>query len=219
MLVLLLFLSLLLNAPAPGCLPVELRDAAGLPVTAVVEARAEHGQSLGVAATDVGGRVRLCGLPLGAPVLLSVVGRLPDGTLLVQQGLDAAGLRVFVDGSPEALLLRVEPTGAVVTDPEGWAREPVPVEGTPGPLGAVPVVAVSTSGPDDPTAVAAPTPGAVEPTAAPMRPTVPVPDVASVAAPAALSVGVIVGPPLCLIGLALVGGVGLVVFTRRRNMR
>jgi hypothetical protein len=140
--------------------------------------------------------------------------------------VDAAGLRVFVDGSPEALLLRVEPTGAVVTDPEGWAREPVPrdgtpvlVGGTPGPLGEVPVVAVSTSRPAGPTADSWPMLGAVEPTVALRRPTVPVPDMSSVAAPAALSVGVIVGPPLCLIGLALVGGVGLVVFTRRRNMR
>ncbi|HEU4326245.1 MAG TPA: hypothetical protein VFS21_24105 [Roseiflexaceae bacterium] len=137
-------LLVLLLTPAPACaLTVTLTDATGAPVAAAVTVRDAAGQA-----------VEPCDAPAGE-VVVRVAGQLPDGTPLRLDGPDAAGVRVWLDGAPLALALRVEPDGTVRPDPQSWASE----GGSP----ATPVLSPSPVPPASAglAAAAAPTAGAV----------------------------------------------------------
>ncbi|HEU4324849.1 MAG TPA: hypothetical protein VFS21_17015 [Roseiflexaceae bacterium] len=201
---------LLLGAPVSACLPLELRDVNGAPVAATVQVRDDAGQLLDERAIDpTSGQVSLCALPGGAAVRVLVRGQLADGTPLRQSGADAAGVWVWLAGDTAPIRLRVEPTGEVLPDPSGLASERVPVARSAVPTATTPATDVRA------TLVAAA--AQPVPTAQATALAVPSAGMPEVAGATAIGVGVIVGPPLCLMALALASGAGVFVLVRRRK--
>lgn len=209
--------------PCSGSLVITLHDVRDRPVVgAAVTVRAQNATVLGEQLTDAEGRGEVCALA-AQPVRVIVTGTLRDGTALTLPGADATGIRVALTNEPTTLALRVEPSGQVLPDPATLALVRGPQEGPTDaatynpalPVAAAPAVrdapvlqtmiAVAPSLATRETAV----PAVRQPATVPS--TIPGSDTPLVATS-------VVAPPLCLVGLALLGGVGAwFVFGRKRR--
>jgi hypothetical protein len=102
----------------PPDLLVTIRDGQDQGMAGVmVLVRDESGQhELARLRTDERGQARFTGLT-EQEVRVAVQGQLPDGTPLIQMGMDAEGIMLILGAPPTMLDLRVEPNGTVLPDP------------------------------------------------------------------------------------------------------